>query len=204
MSRRVPSGSFSTKLGCPRDVRSTPVGDLDSGHSGSAASSGLMRCSKMPYSITSSAGASEAKYCSRLRLVDGGEQTLDGYGINDCYSTIKTSIFEIDLQRARRRQPNAFRLLLHGVAEIISLLAQVSKDLLGLVADIGLHLGSLALKRCHRCVHFVETLLGPVCKEVDIALRNHLLVSMNVEWCRPMLLINTPRQAIFDVSQYQT
>jgi hypothetical protein len=39
---------------------------------------------------------------------------------------------------------------------------------------------------------------------VDIALRNHLLVSMNVEWCRPMLLINTPRQAIFDVSQYQT
>jgi hypothetical protein len=30
-----------------------------------------------------------------------------------------------------------------------------------------------------------------------------LLVSMNLEWCRPMLLINTPRQAIFDVSQYQ-
>jgi len=57
--------------------------------------------------------------------------------------------------------------------------------------------------RC-RCVHFVETLLGPICKEVDIGLRYHFLVSMNVEWCRPMLLINTPRQAIFDVSQYQT
>jgi hypothetical protein len=36
--------------------------------------------------------------CSRLRFVDGGEQTLDGHGINDSYFNIEALIFEIYLQ----------------------------------------------------------------------------------------------------------
>ena len=50
---------------------------------------------------------------------------------------------------------------------------------------IGLHLGELAFKRCHCRVYFIETLLCLICKEVDIALRSHLLISMNFEMVLP-------------------
>jgi hypothetical protein len=88
-------------------------------------------------------------------------------------------------------------MLLHGVSEDITLLGQFSKSLLGVAADIGLHLGSLALERCHSRVHFVETLLGPICKEVKVALRSHFLVSMKPKWCCPMQLTTISRQASF-------
>jgi hypothetical protein len=64
-------------------------------------------------------------------------------------------------------------LLPNGVPEVIALLAQASQNLNDLVAGIGLHLGELAFKRRHCGVHFIEALLCPICKEVDIALRSH-------------------------------
>src|SRR5712664_4135916 len=70
-----------------------------------------------------------------------------------------------------------FRLLLDGVAEAIAIFAQVSQNFAGLVAEIGLHFGGLAFERCQRGVHFIESFLGPICKEVNIALCAHFLVS---------------------------
>lgn len=65
------------------------------------------------------------------------------------------------------------RLLLDGVAEVIAIFAQLSQNLAGLVLGIDLHLGGLAFKRRQRGVHFIEPLLGPICKEVNAVLSAH-------------------------------
>jgi hypothetical protein len=65
------------------------------------------------------------------------------------------------------------RLLLEGVPENITALTQVSECLVGLVANIGLHLASFAFKGCQYSLHFIEAFFGPIYVEVDIALRLH-------------------------------